>query len=230
MFMGPKDKEKAKIYLQNAADQLGRREYTEAIKSTQEALKFDPNFAAAYNHLALIYMETKQFSKSEEAFKKALDLQSNYPEVENNMGVLYNREERYKDAIPLFQKALAEQRYITPENALTNMGYSYYRLGDHVQAKIYHQKALDIMPNFCLANKNLGDVYAKEKNYVKASDYFQKAATNCPLYQEAEYKLGLVLMKLGQKQVARNQFERLVHKHRSGPYVDRSNEVLKYLQ
>jgi tetratricopeptide (TPR) repeat protein len=110
------------------------------------------------------------------------------------------------------------------------MGYAYYRLGNLLKAKSYHQKALDIVPQFCLASKNMGDVYAKEHNYRKASDYFEKAVTNCPLYQESQYKLGLALMKFGQKKVARSQLEKLVEKHKSGPYVERSNEVLKFLQ
>ncbi|MBI4404577.1 MAG: tetratricopeptide repeat protein, partial [Deltaproteobacteria bacterium] len=115
-------KEKAKLYLQMAVDQLSGREFAKAIDSTHEALKFDPSMAAGYNHLALIYMETKRYQKSEEAFRKALELQPDYPEVFNNLGVLMNRLERYKEAITCFEKALTNERYLTPENALTNMG------------------------------------------------------------------------------------------------------------
>ena len=76
----------------------------------------------------------------------------------------------------------------------------------------------------------MGDVYAREKNFAKAAEYFEKAVTHCPLYQESEYKLGLVLMKLGQRDTAKTRLEKLVKRHRTGPYVDRSNEVLKYLR
>jgi len=223
-------KEKAKLYLQMAADQLHQRDYNKAIESCHEALKYDPDFAPAYNHLALVYMETKRYAKSEEAYKKALELKPNYPEVLNNYGVLLNRIERYKEAIPLFEKALQDDSYSTPENALTNMGYSYYRLGNSARAKLCHQKALDILPQFCLASKNMGDVYAKDKNYKKAADYFEQSVTNCPLYEESEYKYGLALMRLGKRSNARAQLEKLIQKHRSGPYVERSTEVLKYLQ
>jgi type IV pilus assembly protein PilF len=223
------DQEKARLYLQKAADSYNERDYNKAIESTFEALKYDPSFAAAYNHLALIYMETKRYHKSEEAFKKALDLQSSYPEVHNNLGVLYNREERYGEAIESFQKALSIDTYSTPENAFTNLGFAYYKQGNLSRAKAFHQKALDVAPQFCLASKNMGDVYAKEKNFSKASEYFQRAVTNCPLYQESQYKLGLVMMKLGQKKVAKAQLEKLIQKHKTGPYVERSNEVLKYL-
>lgn len=224
------DQEKAKIHLQIASDQLGNREYAKAIESTQQALDLDPGLAAAYNHLALIYMETKRYEKSEEAFRAALESQPDYPEVFNNLGVLYNRQEKYAQAISFFEKALASEKYGTPENALTNLGYAYYKIGDHQKAKSYHQKALDLIPQFCLAAKNMGDVFAKEKNFAKASEYFQKAVTHCPLYQEGQYKLGLVLMKMGQKKVAKAQLEKLVEKHKSGPYVERSSEVLKYLR
>lgn len=221
--------EKARVYLQRAVDQFNERQYNASVESTQEALKYDPSLAAGYNHLALIYMETKRYQKSEEAFKKALDLQAQFPEVFNNLGVLLNRLERYQEGIVYFEKALASETYTTPENPYTNMGYAFYKLGNLTRAKAYHQKALDVSPQFCLAAKNMGDVYAKEKNYPKSADYFDGAVTNCPLYQEAQYKLGLVMMKMGKKNVAKAQLEKLVERHKNGPYVERSNEVLKYL-
>jgi type IV pilus assembly protein PilF len=224
------DTERARLFIQLAGDQLAQRDYNKSIESCYEALKYDPGSFTAYNHMALVYMETKRYQKSEDAFKKALELKPEYPEALNNYGVLLNRLERYREAVPLFEKALSFERYSTPENAYTNLGYAYFRLGDYRRSKESHQKALDVMPQFCLASKNMGDVYAKEKNFRKAADYFEKAVTNCPLYEESEYKLGLALMRLGQRSGARAQLEKLIKKHRSGPYVDRSTEVLKYLQ
>jgi len=224
------DKQKSNLYLQAATEQLNQRDYGKALESCQQALKLDPLFAPAYNHMALIYMETKRYQKSDEAFKKALEIQSEYPEVFNNYGVLLNRQERYAEAIPWFEKALAVENYPTPENALTNMGLAHFKLGHLAKAKVLHQKALDIMPQFCLANKNLGDIYSKEKNFKKAADAFEQAATNCPLFQEAQYKLGLALMKTGSRTVAKAQLEKLIRVHKAGPYVERSQEVLKFLQ
>lgn len=229
LLTNEQDKEKAKVYMQLAADQFGQKEYSKAIDSLNQSLRFLPDSPAAYNHLGIVYMETKRYSKSEESFKKALQLQSNFPEVENNIGVLLNRQEKYREAIPHFEKALSNDKYPTPENALTNLGYSYFKLGDNLKAKTYHQKALDISPQFCLGNKNMGDVYAREKSFDKATEYFKKAAYTCPLYQESQYKLGLSMMKNGQRGMAKTQLEKLVEKYKQGPYVDRSQEVLKYL-
>ena len=159
-------------------------------------------------------METKRYTKSEEAFRKALQLQPDFPEVENNLGVLFNRQEKYREAMSYFQKAIDNEKYSTPENALTNLGYSLFKLGDNLKAKTFHQKALEITPQFCLANKNMGDIYAKEKNFDKAAEYFKKAATTCPLYQESQYKLGLALMKAGQKSMAKTQLEKLVDRYK----------------
>jgi type IV pilus biogenesis/stability protein PilW len=225
-----KDQEKSKLLLQLAADQLNQRDFQKAIENTLESIKFDPKYAAAYNHLALIYMETKRYQKSEDNFKKALEIDPNYSEVYNNYGVLLNRLERYSEAIPMFEKALSFDMYPTPENALTNMGYTYYKMGNLAKSKTFHQRALDLVPQFCLAHKNFGDVYTKEKNYQKASDYFEKASTYCPLYQEAQYKQALVMMKMGKKNVAKNHFEKLIEKHKSGHFVDKSQEVLKFLK
>ncbi|NBX69412.1 MAG: hypothetical protein EBR01_10675 [Proteobacteria bacterium] len=224
-----RDQEKARIYMQLAADQFAQKEYGKATEAIYQALRFQPDLPAAYNHLGIIFMETKRYTKSEEAFKKALQLQSAFPEVQNNLGVLLNRQERYKEAVPYFEKALQSENYSTPENALTNLGYAHFKLGNNSKAKIYHQKALDITPQFCLANKNLGDVYAREKSFDKAADFFKKAATTCPLYQESQYKLGLALMKAGQRGMAKNQLEKVIERYKDGPYVERSQEVLKYL-
>ncbi len=225
-----KEKEIARIHLQRASDFLNQRQYNQAIEAVGDALKSDSSLAPAYNLLALIYLETKRYEKSEEAFSKALELQAQYPEVFNNLGVLNNRREKFPQAIEWFKKALADENYVTPENAYTNMGYAYYRLGRYSEAIENHQKALDIAPLFCLASKNMGDVFAKQKTYERASRYYEKAVTNCPLYQESHYKLGLVLMKLGQRKVAKTELEKLIQRHKSGPYVERSNEVLKWLK
>lgn len=224
-----RDKEKSKIYLQLAADQFAQREYNKAVESSLEALKLDPESAAAYNHLGIIYLESKRYQKAEESLKQALLLQPNYPEAHNNYGVLLNRTDKFIQAVAHFEKAISSEHYLTPENALTNLGYAYYRLGKTAKAKEYHQKALDIIPEFCLANKNMGDVYAKEKNYKMATDFFQRAITTCPLYEESQYKLGLALMKQGDRTQAKAKFERLIQQHKTGPYVDRSQEVLKLL-
>lgn len=230
LLQNRKDEEKARLQLQLAVDHFNARQYNQAVEATLNALKLAPKMAEAYNHLAVIYMETKRYDKSFESFQKALEIKPNYPEVLNNIGVLLNRQEKYSEAIEYFAKALRDSTYMTPENAYTNMGYSYFRMGKLTTSKAYHQKALDIMPNFCLASKNMGDVYVKEQKYKQAERYFQRAVNQCPLYQEARYKLSLILVKLGDRQLARAELNKLIKQSNEGPYVERSTEVLKYLQ
>jgi len=229
-MVAEKDQNRSKIYLQKAADELGRKNYQAALKSTREAIKLKPDYAAAYNHLALIYMETKRYEKSEKAFKKALKIKPNYPEAFNNMGVLMNRTRKYKKAISLFKKALKDDDYTTPENAHTNMGFSYLKIGKISNAIRQHIKALDMAPYFCLAHKNLGDTYVKSKKYRKAASSYKRAMTHCPLYQEGHYKYGLALMKSGNSRLARVALEKLVIRHKEGTFVERSNKVLRYLK
>jgi type IV pilus assembly protein PilF len=225
-----KTPDEAKLHLQISIERFNAREYNRAIEACTKALELNPDMAEAHNHMALIYMETKRYQKSFEAFQKALKVKPQNPEVFNNLGVLYNRQDKYSEAIPYFQKALADTGYLTPENAYTNMGYSHFRMGQLTTAKTYHQKALDIVPNFCLAGKNLGDVYVKERLFTQAEKHFRKAVRNCPLYQEARYKLGLVLVKMGDRKTAKLELDKLLKQHKEGAYVDRTQEVLKYLQ
>lgn len=222
--------DKANLYLQLSSDMFAQRNYSKALEYCQQSLAENPDFAAGYNHLGIIYMETKRVSKAEEAFRKALKINPQYPEVLNNLGVLMNRQDRFSEAIQSLNAALQVEGYGTPENAMTNLGYSYFRLGKVAKAKAYHQKALHILPDFCLANKNMGDVLAKEKKYSQSVDYYNRALATCPLYEESHYKLGLALMKMGQKNTAKAELEKLIQRHKAGAYVQRSQEVLKYLQ
>lgn len=221
---------KAELHLQIATDHFAKREYSKSIEEIRAALKITPNLPAAYNHLALVYLETKRHDRALEAFKKALALRPDYPEVMNNIGVLLNRQNKFGEAIGYFEQALQSENYLTPENAETNIGYAYFKMGKMREAVQHHQRALDISPTFCLAAKNLGDVYAKKKDYSRAGKLFKQAVTHCPLYEESRYKLALVLMRSGQKREAKVQLQKLVEHHKSGPFVERSQEVLKVLR
>lgn len=225
-----KSAEKAQIYLQLATEHLSQRNYGEALKACQSAIQEQDNFPAAYNHLGLVFMETKRYSKAEEAFQKALELHPRYPEVHNNYGVLLGRMGKHETALSHFREALSDPNYSTPENAFTNMGHTYLMIGDTKSAKTFHHKALDVLPQFCLANKNMGDTYLKEKNYSKAVEYFNSSLVQCPLYQESRFKLGLALVKAGNRQQARAELEKLVNMHKEGPFVGRSRKVLNFIK
>src|SRR5690606_19811428 len=101
-----KMRERARIQLQRATDKFKLKEYGAAIEAAKAAIEEAPTMEAAHNHLALIYLETKQYDKALRSFEDALKIRPDYPEVFNNIGVLMNRQERYRDAIPWLKKAL----------------------------------------------------------------------------------------------------------------------------
>jgi len=49
---------------------MQEEKYTEAIKAYENAVKLDPTFSEAWNHLAICYQNTGQSAKAMEAFKK----------------------------------------------------------------------------------------------------------------------------------------------------------------
>ena len=121
-----KSHEKAKIYIQLAADLYGQKDYNKSIESSLQAIKYDPHYAAAHNHLGIVYMETKRYMKGEEAFRKALEIQSDYPEVYNNMGVLFNRQEKFAEGVTYFEKALKAILCATTASIVGAFGYIIY--------------------------------------------------------------------------------------------------------
>ena len=49
---------------------MQEQKYTDAIKAYESAVKLDPTFSEAWNHLAICYQDTGQTKKAVEAFKK----------------------------------------------------------------------------------------------------------------------------------------------------------------
>lgn len=49
---------------------MEQEKYTEAIKAYENAVKLDPTFSDAWNHLAICYQNTGQTQKALDAFKK----------------------------------------------------------------------------------------------------------------------------------------------------------------
>jgi len=49
---------------------MQEQKYTDAIKAYESAVKLDPTFSEAWNHLAICYQDTGQSKKAVEAFKK----------------------------------------------------------------------------------------------------------------------------------------------------------------
>ncbi|MDR1725256.1 MAG: tetratricopeptide repeat protein, partial [Bacteroidales bacterium] len=102
-----------------------KKQYKKAIKLYKKALKYNPDYAEAYNNMGNTYYAWKgQYEKAIECYQKAIALKPDDAYAYNNMGNAYkNWKRNYKKAIECYQRAIE----LKPDNAETyyNMGVTY---------------------------------------------------------------------------------------------------------
>jgi tetratricopeptide (TPR) repeat protein len=96
--------------------------FEEAKRAAQEAIRLNPNFAAAYYNLGNAQAQTKDVQAALQSYNQALKLRTNWAEASNNLGFAYATSGNHDRAIEEYRKALK----LKPEfpEARFNLGVS----------------------------------------------------------------------------------------------------------
>ena len=79
----------------------------EAIGAYEEAIRLDPDFAAAHNNLGAHYYFTHRLEDAERVLRRAIQLDPAYMEAYSNLGVVYLARGNLEEAKQLARRALA---------------------------------------------------------------------------------------------------------------------------
>ena len=160
---------------------FGRDDLVEAEKSTNEALRLDPNCQPActllkdikqeYCKRGITYIENNKYVKAINSLLKASDIDPNDKEV------------------------------------WTNLGRAYYWIDDYINAASCYQKAVDIDPNDKTAYSNLGNAYYWMGAYDKAINLLQKAKDLDLDCEKVRYYLARAYYELRELEQAEQEVE-----------------------
>ena len=121
-------------------------DYTSRIAEAEKIVAQDPRNLNAWLSLGNDYFDTEQAQKAIHAYGKVLEIEPNNPNVLTDQGVMYRKVGWYDKALANFEKA----QKIDPKHlqSLFNSGVVYaVDLKDHVKARPYWNKILEIDPN-----------------------------------------------------------------------------------
>ena len=121
-------------------------DYTQRIAQAEKVVAQDPKNLNAWISLGNDYFDTEQMQKAISAYSKALEIEPNNPNVLTDQGVMFRKVGWYDKALVNFEKA----NKIDPNHvqSLFNTGIVYaVDLKDHVKARPYWKKILEIEPN-----------------------------------------------------------------------------------
>ncbi|MCX7156758.1 MAG: type IV pilus biogenesis/stability protein PilW [Rhodocyclales bacterium] len=142
-----------------------------ALEEARIALSADPNYAPAYNLLALTHMSLNESRLAEDNFQKALNLAPGDPEINNNYGWFLCQNGREKNSIPYFMAAAKNPLYTTPTKPYTNAGVCSVRLKDDKAAEEYLLTALRLAPSNTQALFWLADIAYRQGRHIEARQW-----------------------------------------------------------
>ena len=171
------ERRRARIRLELAASYYQQGNYTVALDELRLALQADPNYAAAYGMLGLVYMDIGERQKAEESFQRALRLRPSDPDLNNGYGWFLCQTGREKASIEYFVRAVRSPLYATPAKPLQNAGICSMRIGEMDAAEGYFQRALQVDALNPVALYNLGEIYLKRGDTERARLLAQRLLT-----------------------------------------------------
>lgn len=169
---------RAQIRLELGASYYQQRNYSVAIEELKKALAIQPDYAAAFGMLGLVYMDLGERGQAESSFQNALRVAPTDSEINNNYGWFLCQTGRPKESIAYFLKALNDPLYRTPARPLHNAGICSLMLGDENAAEQYFLRSFQVDPLNPVAMYNLGEIYLKRRDIERAHFYSQRLITN----------------------------------------------------
>lgn len=221
-----------------AADYFNKNLIPPAMEEAVKAVGLNPENADAHNLLGILYLRKavegeelatrsqclrgaelilekqnsdKEFKKAEKEFNEAVRLRPDFSEAHNNIAVVAQHFGRFDEALTSAEKALTNITYREPWAANGNLGLAYIAKGDLDRAAVALRKALFDQPKFCVGHFRLAQVYKQQGELDRAREELDLvfAEKTCPI-QEAYQLGGLIALKLGDRDRARELFQRCV--------------------
>ncbi len=169
-----------KLYMQSIGF-FEERNYHEALKSIDKALKLNPEAANNWNAKGLIFQKTDFTTESIKCFEKAIYLNPQDAQLYANITLSLLKDEKYAIALEYSHKGieLAQQN---PQNGAKNLDLLYIYQGQALcalrqfeSAEQSFYKSLQINADTGLAWYQLARMFAMQKHFVALTDCLGKA-------------------------------------------------------
>lgn len=197
MAVSPQDKKRANASRNLAEVYLSEGNTSLAMRELIKAQEWNPEDPIIYNDFGMIYMEKENYDLAIQNFEKALELKPDYAVAQNNLGSVYLILEQWDKAISVFKEVTGNILYATPHFPLANLGWAYYNKKDYKAAETYLDKALEVQPNFSIAQMHLGRVYLATGRLHQAREMFETVAESNPKNPVLLYEMGRTYRLLG---------------------------------
>ena len=170
----------AEVYCQLGELHILEKNWSAALVSFENALKYLPNSARIYSSLAQINNQLKRKEAEIDCWYKAIQLE---PNLVNNNGYYKLAKAllqvgKIDEAIECYQRAAAGDNGIVA--AFFDLGEIYLKQRKLDTAKKIYLEILAIQPAEAIARYKLGTIYVQQRSFEQAIDCFRQTIKNAP--------------------------------------------------
>jgi tetratricopeptide (TPR) repeat protein len=149
------------------------KDYPEAVRYFQEAIKRDNKNASFQNKLGLSLLSVGNANAARRAFEKAVQLNPRYASAHNNLGVIYFRQKNLGNAVKQFRKAIAADE--TQAALHLNLGVTLFNQRKFEAAMKEYARAIELDPEVLERSSRTGITAEITSPEDRARFYFELA-------------------------------------------------------
>lgn len=185
----------AQAHFDQAANDIGSKRYGSAIQHYQAALKLDPSFLNALDHMALAYRQNEQIDSAFHYFRLSTATNPNGLMAHQELASLYASQKDYRNALLEYQEVLR----IDPENpdAYLGISKSLFMLENFTGAIESGKKAVQIYDKAKATGLALGEA----QYFVGMAFYYTDNRESAKLYLKRAKSNGVSVPKDLQQQL-----------------------------
>lgn len=182
-----------------------------ADEELRRVLSLQPWNDDAHRLMAGVHIERSEWDAAASDLARAIELRPNYWRNHSELGFTHYQAGRHDDAVKAYTRVVELQ----PDSALGYhmLGTVHQSAGRLTDALTNYTKAGAIRPR-ATTYSNIGTIYFWEGDYARAAEAYRRAIALTPASPGLHANLGDTLQKLGQRQSARDSYERAVREVR----------------
>ena len=171
------------------------KEFEDAVKHYQAALKINPGFSLAHHNLGVVLLDQGKVDEAMEQYQEALRINPEYSQAHHDLGVILEGEGRADEAIEHYQKVLK----IDPKNSQAHhsLGVALVGQGRVDEAIEHYQEVLKIDPKNSKAHHSLGVALVGQGRVDEAIKHLEEALKIGPQDAQVHHSLGVALVGQG---------------------------------
>jgi tetratricopeptide (TPR) repeat protein len=204
---------------------LARREEEQAEAAFLKAIEITPQLFDPYVALVKFYAQTKRYDKALEKLEQAKNVNAKNLGVHMLIGMIHKMRKDVPQAQATYEKVLE----INPRfgHAANNLAYLYSEYGgDKEKTLQLAQTAKEVLPEDPRISDMLGWIFYKRGIYERAVSLLLESAEKLEDNAEVQYHLGMVYLKTGNPQAAKDSLANARKRSESFTGVEEAKRVL----